>query len=56
MKEYLITVDVVMSGDVTIEAKSEAEAKKILYNKNFQPSDLDGFYQMSKKIIDVQAL
>ena len=44
MKKYIVEMDVIFTGNIEIEAKSEAEAKKLAKEKHLYPKDLDDFY------------
>lgn len=54
MKEYTVTIDVTMSGDITIEANSKKEAKELAKSRYFTPSDLRDFHEINTKVVEVQ--
>ena len=51
--KYEVQVDVIMTGEIYIEAKNEREAQKIASNKYFVPSDLRNFRFLSSEAIEV---
>lgn len=53
-KEFCVTVDVTMSGDIHIEAENEQEARKLISEKYFTPSDLSNFHCIDKEIYEVE--
>lgn len=52
--KYTVTIDVTMSGDIEIEAKSKKEAKEIAKSRYFTPSDLRDFHEINTKVVEVQ--
>lgn len=46
LKDYTVTVAVVMAGDIVVEADSEEEAKEIALKKQFSIEDFRHFYQL----------
>ena len=52
-KEFVLTVDVTMSGDIYIEAETEEEAKKKFNEMYFVASDLRNFHYMSKELVEI---
>lgn len=53
MKKFIVTVDVVMSGDVEIEASTKKEAREIAKSRNYSARDLTDFHEIETKIVDV---
>lgn len=53
IKNFRLHVDVTMSGDVFVMAKSKKEAKEKIKEKCFVPSDLRGFCHIKTSVIDV---
>lgn len=56
MKEYAVTVDIVMSGSIYVKAENEEEAKAIAYGKAgyYVASDLRNFINVTRKVVDVE--
>lgn len=54
MKEFRITIDVTMSGDIYIDAETKEEAIKKAKDKYFNAGDLRDFHYMSTEIVDCE--
>lgn len=52
MKEFRITIDVTMSGDIYIDAETKEEAIKKAKDKYFNAGDLRDFHYMRTEIVD----
>lgn len=56
MKKFEVTLDVVLTGDIIVEAKNATEAKKLVKDKKFTFEDLKGenFYHSGiNKVVEV---
>lgn len=51
--KFEVHIDVTMSGQVEIEAKTAEEAEKKAKEMSFVPSDLKNFYWMTTKVVGV---
>ena len=58
MKEYAVSVDIVMAGTVYVKAESEEDAKAIAYGKTgyYDVSDLrrHHFINVTREVVDVE--
>ena len=54
MKKFLIQVDVTFSGNIEIEANTEAEAKALLKGETFVPSDIKNFWYLNSEVVDIE--
>ena len=56
MKEYAVTVDIVMSGVIYVKAENEDEAKAAAYGKAgyYVASDLRNFINVTREVVDVE--
>lgn len=56
MKEYAVSVDIIMAGTVYVKAESEEEAKAVAYDKTsyYNASDLRNFNNIQCEIFDVE--
>lgn len=56
MKEYAVSVDIIMAGTVYVKAESEEEAKAVAYGKTgyYDASDLRNFINIHREIYDVE--
>ena len=48
LKDYTVTVAVVMAGKIVVEADSEEEAREIASKKQFTVKDFTHFYQLCR--------
>lgn len=53
-KEFMVTIDVIMSGDIYIEADTQEEAIKKAKEKYFNAGDLRNFHFLSSDIIEYE--
>ena len=54
MAKYRVLIDVIMSGDIEIEAKTKKEAKELAKSRYFCSSDLRNFHQINTRVVEVQ--
>ena len=54
MKEYGVVCDITFSGTYYVEAETEEEARRLILNKQFVPSDIRNFYHFNTDIQDVE--
>lgn len=54
MKKFTVTIDITLSGDIEIEAKTKKEAKEKALSKYYCLQDLSDFHEISKKVYEVQ--
>ena len=58
MKEYAVSVDIIMAGTVYVKAESEEDAKAVAYGKTgyYDASDLrrHNFINIHREIYDVE--
>ena len=54
MKEFRITIDVTMSGDIYINAETKEEAIKKAKDKYFNAGDLRDFHYISSDVVDCE--
>ena len=54
MKDYILTVDVTVSGDIHIKAKTKKEAYEKFKNMYFAPSDLRDFHSIKQRVVDIR--
>ena len=52
-KNYQVYVDVTFSGIIEIKAKSKKEAKEIIKNRCFVPSDIRTFSHIKTSSVDI---
>lgn len=53
-KQYCVSVDVTMNGDVYIDAESEEDAAEIVRNIHFSPYALKNFHFLTSEIFQVE--
>ena len=54
MKKFTVTLDVVFTGDIEIQAKNIAEARKLAKNKLLILDDIKNFYHTGlNKVVDI---
>lgn len=53
-KEFLVTIDVIMSGDIYIEADTKEEAIKKAKAKYFNAGDLRDFHYLSSDVVECE--
>lgn len=53
MAKYTVRIDVVMTGEIQIDAKTKKEAKELAKNKYFVPSDVRNFCCTNTRIVEV---
>ena len=51
---YQVQIDVTMTGEIYIEAKNEAEARRKAKEKYLSPYDLRNFRFLGLDVVDVQ--
>lgn len=54
MKDYRITIDVTMSGDIYISAETEEDAIAQAKKKYFNARDLQSFHFLSSDIYEIE--
>ena len=54
MAKYRVLIDVIMTGDIEIEAKSKKEAKELAKSCYFYSNDLGSFHQIDTRVVEVQ--
>lgn len=54
MKNFIVTVDVTLSGDIYVQAESEQEARKKIASRNFTHSDLRHFHYVGRDIVECE--
>ncbi len=53
MKNYQVYVDVTFSGTVEVKANSKKEAKEIIKNRSFVPSDIRTYSHVKTSVVEV---
>ena len=54
MKKFMVTLDVVLTGDIEIEAKNITEAKKLVKDMRFEMYDIKHFYHTGiNKVVEI---
>ena len=53
MKNYQVYVDVTFSGTIEVKAKTKKEAKEIIKNRYFVPSDIRTFSHIKTSVTEV---
>ena len=54
MTEFCVNCDITFSGNYYVEAETEDEARKIVQNKQFVPSDIRNFYHFDTSINEIE--
>lgn len=54
--KYTLTIDVMMSGDIEVEAVTPKEAIQIAEKIKFIPTDLKDFHQTHSKVFEVKSV
>lgn len=54
MRKFVVTVDVIMSGDLEIEAPNEKAAAKMVQSMYFTTKEPKNFREISKDIIEIK--
>ena len=54
MKNFIVTVDVTLSGDIYIQAENEHDAKKKIASRSFTHSDLRNFHYVGRDIVECE--
>ena len=53
-KTYKVQIDVIMGGNIYIEAETEEEAQRKVMDKNFISSDLKNFWLVGSDIVEIE--
>ena len=53
-KTYKVQIDVIMGGNIYIEAETEEEAQRKVMDKNFNYSDLKNFWLVGSDIVEIE--
>lgn len=54
MKNFCVTIDVTMSGDIYLEAETKEEAIKKAKEKYFNAHDLRDFHYLNTEIVECE--
>lgn len=56
MKKFLITLDLTLSGDFEIEAKTEKEAKEKIMHKYFDNYMKSNMHELSREVYEIEEI